>query len=127
MRRVGWLLLTILLTAPSRAGSIYSYVNESGVRVLTNLVVRRSPPPEASPVASESPVVAQESSYAELIKQSAERHGIDEDLVKAIIKVESDFDPGAISPKGCKGLMQLHPDTARQFGVTNIFDPTENI
>jgi soluble lytic murein transglycosylase-like protein len=57
----------------------------------------------------------------------ANRYGLDENLVKAIVSVESNYNPLAISPKGCKGLMQLHPDTAQRFGVRDIFDPAENI
>ena len=48
-------------------------------------------------------------------------------LVEAIIQVESNFDPRAVSIKNCKGLMQLHPDTARRFGVQDVFDAEENI
>ncbi len=55
------------------------------------------------------------------------RHGVDAELIKAIIRVESNYNPLAVSVKGCKGLMQLHPDTARRFGVTDIFDPAQNI
>ena len=42
-------------------------------------------------------------------------------------QVESDYDPFAVSPKGCKGLMQLHPDTAHRFGVDDIFHPEDNL
>jgi soluble lytic murein transglycosylase-like protein len=48
-------------------------------------------------------------------------------LVRAVIQVESDYQPRARSPKGSLGLMQLMPATARQYGVTNLFDPTANI
>jgi soluble lytic murein transglycosylase-like protein len=52
---------------------------------------------------------------------------MDQELVEAIVRVESNFDPNAVSKKNCKGLMQLHPDTARRFGVTDIFDPEQNM
>jgi len=68
-----------------------------------------------------------ESRYRRLISEEASRYGIDETLVNAIIRVESNFDPLAVSVKNCKGLMQLHPDTAARFGVKNIFDPAQNI
>lgn len=63
----------------------------------------------------------------EIISDTAERHAVDPDLVRAIVKVESNFNPAAISRKGAMGLMQLVPQTARRFGVSNIFDPGENV
>src|ERR1051326_8579128 len=57
----------------------------------------------------------------------AKRHGVDPLLVRAIIRVESNFDPKAVSPKGAVGLMQLMPETAMRYGVENRFDATQNI
>src|SRR5437899_2262343 len=54
-------------------------------------------------------------------------HGVSTQLVRAVIQVESDFDSLARSSKGAQGLMQLMPDTARQLGVSNAFDPRQNI
>ncbi len=65
--------------------------------------------------------------YDEAVKQSAARHGVDPNLVMAVMRQESGFNPRARSYKGASGLMQLMPATARRFGVNNIFDPTENI
>lgn len=62
-----------------------------------------------------------------LIEQAASHHQVDPDLVRAIIQVESNFNPYAVSPKGAQGLMQLIPATARRFGVANPFDPRANI
>jgi len=57
----------------------------------------------------------------------ARRHGVDPHLVRAVIRVESNFDPKAVSPKGAAGLMQLMPETAMRYGVENRFDPTQNV
>ncbi len=61
------------------------------------------------------------------IRAAAQRHGVEEAIVRAIIHAESSFNPNAVSHAGAQGLMQLMPATARRFGVTNSFDPTQNI
>jgi soluble lytic murein transglycosylase-like protein len=65
--------------------------------------------------------------YDELIVQSAARNGVDPNLVVAVMRQESGFNPRARSYKGASGLMQLMPATAQRFGVTNIFDAAQNI
>jgi len=61
------------------------------------------------------------------ILAAAAVHGVSVDLVKAVIAIESEFDPLAVSSKGARGLMQLMPFTARRFGVSDSFDPRQNI
>src|SRR4029077_19605760 len=61
------------------------------------------------------------------IEAAAALHGVSTELVRAVIQVESEFDPLARSSKGAQGLMQLMPDTARRLGVANAFDPRQNI
>lgn len=65
--------------------------------------------------------------YAELIERAAAEHGVDPTLVRAIIRVESNFQAHALSRKGARGLMQLMPATASRFAVGNAFDPAENV
>jgi len=65
--------------------------------------------------------------YTPHIKKVAESHGVSPALVKAVIKVESGFDPQAVSSQGAVGLMQVMPETARRVGVSNPHDPHSNI
>ena len=61
------------------------------------------------------------------IRSAASAHGLDPDLVRAVVSVESGFNSAAVSPKGAAGLMQLMPDTARETGVNNVFDERQNV
>jgi soluble lytic murein transglycosylase-like protein len=61
------------------------------------------------------------------IEVAARKHGVAVDLVRAIIQIESGFEPRAVSSKGAKGLMQLMPRTARDMGARNVLDPRQNI
>jgi soluble lytic murein transglycosylase-like protein len=65
--------------------------------------------------------------FADLISISAQTHGVAPELVASVIAVESNFNPRAVSLKSARGLMQLMPQTAARFGVTNVFDPQQNI
>jgi soluble lytic murein transglycosylase-like protein len=61
------------------------------------------------------------------VARIAAEHALPEDLLHSVIKVESNYNPFAVSPKGALGIMQLIPETARRFGVGNVFNPIDNI
>jgi membrane-bound lytic murein transglycosylase B len=65
--------------------------------------------------------------YDSYIERYAAQYHVDPVFVRAVIQVESDFNPRCVSNKGARGLMQLMPETAREYGVRNVFDPEENI
>jgi soluble lytic murein transglycosylase-like protein len=81
----------------------------------------------AAPVAPSDRDINRYTRYDEWIRQAATLYQIPEQLVRAIIKCESDYDPRAVSAAGARGLMQLMPDTAERMQVRDIDDPRENI
>lgn len=64
---------------------------------------------------------------AQIIERVAQEEGVDEALVRAVVQAESGGNPNAVSPKGAMGLMQLMPRTAEAMGVSNPFDPEQNV
>ena len=127
-------LLAVILS-PSRAFSdVYVYKDKEGVLTFTNVpthagyrrVIRESNG-QWSGALDSSNGSGSSASYDEVIRSASDRHNIDPDLIRAVIKVESDFNSIARSNKGAMGLMQLMPDTARLHNVLDVFNPTDNI
>jgi soluble lytic murein transglycosylase-like protein len=74
-----------------------------------------------------APTEADMRHYSAIVKVASRANGVEGELVHAIIWAESSYNPNAVSPAGAAGLMQLMPETARSYGVRNVFDPAENI
>jgi soluble lytic murein transglycosylase-like protein len=127
------LLAAILIGAavPAHA-QIFSWRDANGHLVLSDRTragdVQEYAVSQAETVRATRAVPADRSRpFDDLIVQSARRNGLRPDLVRAVVQVESAFDPAARSPKGALGLMQLMPATMREFGVRDAFDPADNV
>jgi len=121
-------LLVLLVTGA--AADIYRYVDADGVVHFTNdpptkkfkLYRREGAVLRSRPVSRSTP-----SSYSDIISRSSEKYSLEEGLVHAVIKAESNYNSSAVSKKGALGMMQLMPGTARLLNVDNPLDAEENI
>ena len=131
-----WILFLVILLAlwggSVSAAGIYCFRDNGGVNYYTNV-----PGPGRTKV--RLPLIGEKRHKAKLnpdhgdetyepVISSASRHFVvDADIVRAVIRAESNYNARAVSPKGAMGLMQLMPDTAREMGVADPFDPEANI
>lgn len=128
------LLAAGVAALPARA-DIFSFTDERGVVHFTNMpsldrrykLVRREAGSAPGPSRTWMPTEADVRRYQAIVDSAARSHGVEAALVQAVISAESGYNPNAISRKGASGLMQLMPDTARRYGVRDIFDPSENV
>lgn len=126
--------LVACFAAPAEAQRIYSWRDESGNLVLSNMEHPTDAAVKSYSVGRDNGVQtttrmvpSRAARYEDLIVQHAQLNGLRPDLVRAVVQVESGFNQYARSPKGAQGLMQLMPDTAREFGVVNPYNPAENV
>ncbi len=134
------LLPVLLLARPCEAGPIYVYKEADGVIRFSN----RTPPAGKTAQVFQpgqngfsiykglsnvpyNPRKLFKNEYSEHIKSAAARYQVGQDLIRAVIHVESGFNPRAVSPKGARGLMQLMRETQREVGVKDAFDASQNI
>jgi soluble lytic murein transglycosylase-like protein len=133
-----WLLILALASAPRLAqADIYSFTDADGVTHFSNVPADSryrlliATPAEAQNGAEDKEHsidwLARSAQYDGVITGAAKAATIQAQLVRAVIVVESGFNPRAVSKKGAIGLMQLRPATAKRYGVKNIYDPTENV
>ena len=114
----------MVLTPGLSYSEIYHYVDSRGTLHFSNVPTdsRFQRLRKGAPVV---PIDSRE--IQKLIREGARRYGLDPELIKAVIRVESNYDPSAVSVAGAMGLMQLMPETALGLGVENAFNPSENI
>lgn len=112
---------------PAASADIYVYIDHEGTLHFTN-----------TPTSSQYKVYLRETfarpttsyhvaSYDDVISEAAKRHGLSSSLIKALIHVESFFNPKAVSKKGAIGLMQIMPANLQSLNISDPFDPWENI
>jgi soluble lytic murein transglycosylase-like protein len=129
---------SVPVAAASSSVSSTTFVVRADPR--TGKLVRRAVPTPADPAAAKAtsakpaprkpaaqPRAVVHPEISALVEESARAHDVDPLLVHSVIAVESNYDSHAVSPKGAEGLMQLMPPTARMLGISNSFDPGQNI
>jgi soluble lytic murein transglycosylase len=130
-RPVFWLAAAVALNgfvASTANADVYAFREKNGVVTFTNVPnhagYRRVFRDTSRPAISNGMV---DSGYDDYIQRASGRYNIDPDLIRAVIKAESDFKVSARSNKGAMGLMQLMPDTARLHNISDAYDPSENV
>jgi soluble lytic murein transglycosylase-like protein len=121
-----WTTVLLLLSGPVH-GDIYRFVDEDGVIHYTN--TPSSPEYVLYMRENDRSVIrfSDTDTYDEMIQTAADRFDVSFALIKAVIRVESAFDPEAVSPKGARGLMQIMPANFRTLSLSDPFDPSQNI
>ncbi|HEX3011308.1 MAG TPA: lytic transglycosylase domain-containing protein [Syntrophomonadaceae bacterium] len=112
--------------------SLLSILSEFNLLKILELVLEKSSMQNLAGISINKTVqqngtAGQSRPFSEIIKEASQRYGINENVISAVIKQESSFNPRAVSSCGASGLMQLMPSTAKGLGVSDIFDPEQNI
>ncbi len=123
--------ISSVVRADPRTGKLVRSVIVTSRQVNSRAVPRPVSTPPAPPATSTSvrpaSPAAPPAGIEEAVERAAQEHSLPPELIHSVIKVESNYDPFAVSGKGALGLMQLIPATARRFGVSDVFDPSDNI
>ena len=128
---------SLLLCALPAIAEIFIYQGPDGTKIIGdrplretgfNLIRKQQDLKNVGRMLANRPIsIGGPSRFARHIRRASDRYGVDAALIKAVIQVESNFDPNAVSTRGATGLMQLMQETASQYSVANIVSPEENI
>ncbi len=131
------ILMLCLFLSGKVAANIYSHSSEDEAIHLNNvpsdqryavlLPQTQDRPTSSTVIGTEVHLLANKALYDRMVDNIARTYGLESALIHAVISVESKYNPKAVSPNGAAGMMQLMPVTARRYGVTNAFDPAQNI
>ena len=119
------LIIPLLQSGAESRAAMYSFMDEHGRLHFTN--VPADPRYKEVPGFEKIREIAEQVRYSSFINAAAERYNLAPELIQAIIKIESSFNPFAISERGAMGLMQLMPETAKEMNVESPFEAEENI
>jgi soluble lytic murein transglycosylase-like protein len=134
--KAAFLIATLLMASTAAANAkIYTYLDADGVRHYTDvpdnnryrLLALSSRDRTASGDRYDAMLLARAGQYDAIIERAAISASVEPNLLRAVIVVESGFNSRAVSKRGAVGLMQLMPATATRFGVSNPYDPRENV
>ncbi|HSP13447.1 MAG TPA: lytic transglycosylase domain-containing protein [Thermoanaerobaculia bacterium] len=120
-------VLALLFAASSVDAQVRLIIKQDGSKVIDNVPTGHNKGKAVTDYQWLARQHDRPSRYDLLIEKYAKQFRVDATLVRAVIQVESDFDPMCVSKKGARGLMQLMPETARYYGVSKIHDPEQNI
>ena len=135
LRSAFFIAALLMASAAAARSQIYTYVDADGVRHYTDvpdnnryrLLVLSPQDRTASGDRYDAMLLAKAGRYDSIIETAAISASIEPNLLRAVIVVESGFNSRAVSKRGAVGLMQLMPATASRFGVSNPYDPRENV
>lgn len=129
IKKTGIILFVVLsiVCINNAFADIYMYIDGSGIVHFTNvptssdykLYIKEKPQKNKSGLST--------GKYDDIIKKAHKKYGVEFSLIKAVIKVESGFNPTAVSKRGAKGLMQIMPDNFQTLSVKDPFNPSQNI
>lgn len=112
---------------PVAVADIYVYIDHEGTLHFTNTPTSNQYKVYMRETFQKPTAIFQMTSYDDVISEAARRHGLSSSLIKALIHVESYFNPKAVSKKGAIGLMQIMPENLQALNISDPFDPWENI
>ncbi len=121
--RVFTLGMALLIAAVAAQAQVHLVIRQDGTKVISNFGASG----KGASLGEWAKLRNRRSQYDTLIERYSSHYGVDPILVRAVIQVESDFNPRCVSNRGARGLMQLMPETARTYGVRAVLDPEDNI